>query len=503
MKHINHRLNVFLQKLPLPSHWKLWFILALLFKSIIFIYKITEPRTAQPYYSGTFACHSYDSSSYIDPIENLLAEGVYEDDYRMPGYGWVYFLLRLIFSQGNALSALVLLQLLLSVISVYVLALLAHHVFKHICYFYLTFFLYLISSYVSLYDYVLLTESFCTSSIIFSVYFLITGYNEKGKLLISGSFLTWAIFLRPIVFPILLIFVVYVFITNRKDNPGLTYKWSRSFVFMIPFLIFDGMWLIRNYCKYEVIAPLTRSIYYSKIEQSFEAPLFHFMNAFGGSIVHWEPGAEITFFVPLSTSIKKKIEVILPSYIYTSKFNYDSLLIVKREIRELRNDSIPEKEKKALTQKVKLQLDSYTASIRQEKPFLYYVSSRFKVFKRFFIHSGTYNLFIKASYELGKAELVVKVFYSLFYLFVLVSGFAGNIWLFIKGFKNVTYQLLMVTGLYFALVFPFVFKLDEYRYFVVGYPFFILASVYTLINGYQFISKKIHNVSDINYTSHL
>ncbi|HSH66780.1 MAG TPA: hypothetical protein VLB84_13540, partial [Bacteroidia bacterium] len=88
------------------------------------------------------------------------------------------------------------------------------------------------------------------------------------------------------------------------------------------------------------------------------------------------------------------------------------------------------------------------------------------------------------------ARAAAKLFYSAFYLFVVLFGFGGIIWMLKNGFKEMNYLLLIVTGLYFVLVFPFIFKLDEYRYFVIGYPFFIIASVYTLVNGYQLIYKK-------------
>lgn len=491
MKNINHNLKGFLQKLPVSSNWKFWLILSLLIKSGIFLYKISEPSFESESYDGTFASSGGDTKSYIDPIENLLAQGSYYDDYRMPGYGWIYYLLRLVFSQSHALNALVLIQLFLSALSVYVLALLSYRVFKQPIYFYLSFFLYVISTYVSLYDYRLLTESFCTSAVLFSIYFLVTAGDKKGKLLLSGAFLTWAVFLRPVVAPVFLIFVIYVLLNGRKEKRGLqNYRWKFLLILIAPFLVIDGMWIIRNYRKYSEISPLTRTVYYPDTENTYLGPLFHFMNAFGGSIVYWNPGSDITFFIPPSDYIKTKVTVTLPSTIYTSKFNYDSLLVVRKEIQEIRNNDTSPERKRLLNQTVKLQLDSYTESIKKEKPFLYYVSSRLKVLKVFFIHSGTYNLFNKASFELNKLEFAVKLFYSAFYLFVVLFGFGGIIWMLKNGFKEMNYLLLIVTGLYFVLVFPFIFKLDEYRYFVIGYPFFIIASVYTLVNGYQLIYKK-------------
>ena len=484
---LSYRIEKLTAKFPSPSNWKFWVVLALLIKAGIFTFKILEPGPQELHYPGTFASFAGDSPSYIDPIEHLLANGSYADDYRMPGYGWIYYLIRLLFSQAAALNVLVLLQLVLSAVSVYALALIAYCVFRHLSYFYLSFFIYLISTYASLFDFKLLTESFCTSSIIFSTYFLLTGSEKKSKLFFSGLFLTWAIFLKPVLAPVLIIFSSYLFLKNKIDKRYFA-GWGKVFIFVIPFIILDGIWIIRNYKNYSKILPLTKTVYYPSLEESYMSSLFRFMNAFGGSIVYWEPGNDITFFYPASQAMKT--ETTLPATIYTSKFNLDSLRIIKNEIQEVENEQLPAEKREILNQKIKYQLDSYTASIKEEHPFLYHVSSRFRVAKKFFIHSGTYNLFNKASFELSSMEFLVKLFYSVLYLFVILFGFTGNLFMLIKEFKKTDYCLLVITGLYFALVFPFALKLDEYRYFVIAYPFFVLASTYAMVKGYGFIFKK-------------
>src|SRR4051812_36913338 len=270
MKGINHKIQQLIKKLPLPSNWKFWLALALLVKTIFFIFKILEPGESYNYYPQVFALGGGDSNSYIQPIENLLTNGSYYDDYRMPGYGWLYFVLRLMLPMTGALNMMVIIQLILSAISVYVLALIARKIFQRDSCFYVCFFLYLISTFVSLYDYQLLTESFCTSALIFSTYFLLTANEAKGKLLLSGLFLTWSIFLRPVMAPILLIFGIYFFfkIERKKTGPSSS-QWSKLFVFMIPLILIDGSWVLRNYCKYKEVIPLTRSVFYPGFEKTY------------------------------------------------------------------------------------------------------------------------------------------------------------------------------------------------------------------------------------------
>lgn len=490
MKKIKAKILSLIEKLPSPSNWKFWVGLALIVKTAFFIYLIGEKSTINEHYLGTFALDGGDSISYIDPIENLLANGEYYDDYRMPGYGWLYFLLRLLMPLSIALNTTVILQLILSSLSVYVLALSSIKLFKHNYYFYTTFTLYGISTYVSLFETSLLTESFCTSTLIFSFFFLLNESKNKYSLFLSGLFLTWSFFLKPALAPLIILFAAYVLFNVSSPFKINKLNWKKMLFFLIPFLLIDGAWVIRNYNKYERIIPLTKSVYYEGYNEGFELELFKFMQAFGGSIVHWNPGSEITFFKPAPSHIKRKIEVTFPENIYTSKFNYDSLLTLQKQTQKFQNDETSIEQKEILLNQIRSRLDTYTLSIKQEKPFLYYVSSRFKIMKTFFLHSGTYNLFSKPSFELTKIEFLVKIFYSLLYLFVIVFGILGSFRMIIRKKINLTFLLISFTALYISLVFPIMLKLDEFRYLVPGYPFLLLSSIYMLHKTITIFNKK-------------
>ncbi|MBL7922963.1 MAG: hypothetical protein JNL88_02065 [Bacteroidia bacterium] len=479
------------QKLPSPLSYKFWLLLAFCIKALFFILKLTLACAPPQHYQAALVGYDGgDASSYIEPIENYIANGVYFDDYRMPGYGALYYLLRLFLVQEWALNALIILQVLLSAVSVYVLGLVALKTFRKQVMFYLVFFLYGISTYVSIYDIALLTESLCVSSLIFSVFFLLSA--GKRDLFISGFFLTWCVFLKPAMFPLFILFAGYLLVKDRKITWNiLQYNWSRVFIFLLCFATLDGIWILRNYEKYDRIIPLTKSRYYTEFETSFMKPLFVFMNSFGGSIVFWEPGSEITFFLPLGDFVKKKVDVELPQEIYTSTFNRDSLLRIKEMIRLSVSDTISDFRKAEIEKELSSRLTLYANSIREERPYLYYIGSRIRVMKSFFVHSGTYNLFLKASFELNKAELLIKIFYSLLYVFVILFGFAGSLLLLFKGMRKPEYFLMAGIALYVALAFPLILKLDEYRYLVPGYPFLLLASAYLTLGFYAYFSPVI------------
>lgn len=486
-------LTTILTKLPTNRNWIFWIVIILFIKSYFFLYKVSieESNFSNIHYTETFAREGGDTLSYFEPIESVLTNGNYFEDFRMPGYGWLYWILRLFLSVAISLNTLVIIQLILSVISVYILAKISYLIFKKESYFYLTIVLYAISTFVSLYDHVLLTESFCTSSLIFSLYFLLKSKQSANYLLLAGLFLTWCIFLKPVMAPLLIWFALYILIKDGKIRLSISkYNWKQVLLFLIPFIMIDGAWIFRNYGLYKRIIPLTKSIYYTGIEGSYLGSLFQFMNSYGGSIVNWEPGSDISFFLPTPDYIKKKIKVTPPSYIYTSKFNYDSLVVVKELISNIVNPKISKDKKRKNEIEVITKLNVYTKSIKDEKPFLFYVLSRVKVLKTFFVHSGTYNLFLKASFELNTLEWLFKVFYSLLYAIVIIGGCIGSFYLIIKGFKNIDYILISSIGIYIALVFPVLLKMDEFRYFVPGYPLFLLGCVYILISVSTKIIKK-------------
>lgn len=112
-----------MRKITLPSSdkFRIWIGIALLVKILFLVLKISDAPHNVRY--DCFGSDDGDAASYIEPIENLLLKGEYYDDYRMPGYGWLYFIFRLFANQSISLNLLIIFQVILSAVSVYVLAL--------------------------------------------------------------------------------------------------------------------------------------------------------------------------------------------------------------------------------------------------------------------------------------------------------------------------------------------------------------------------------------------
>ncbi|HWY97510.1 MAG TPA: hypothetical protein VNY36_00375, partial [Bacteroidia bacterium] len=120
-----------------PEKWTFWILAAFCARLLFFFLQI------HIYHGGSiWAVIHDDTNSYLLPIENLINKGSYTPDFRMPGYGIIYLPLLLFFKKTMACNILILVQLLFSTISVYLLALITQRLFKHNAFFYVTFYLF-------------------------------------------------------------------------------------------------------------------------------------------------------------------------------------------------------------------------------------------------------------------------------------------------------------------------------------------------------------------------
>jgi len=219
---------------------------------------------------GSEKLYSYfikdDYAYFFDPVDNFLKTGTFSYfnnipfTGRMPGYSIVYLLFRFIFSKQIAAYCVVGTQFLLSSVSVYILALTSYKIFNSKRVFYVTFCLYILAVFPGFFDLIIVPESFSVSSLIFTFYFLVCYLKEGYKtkyLILSGAFLTWTIFLREytglliIIFPIVLCINEY-FILKRGTLKAI----KVVFLFCLPFIAADSLWVTRNYIDTGKFIPL-------------------------------------------------------------------------------------------------------------------------------------------------------------------------------------------------------------------------------------------------------
>lgn len=482
--------------LRISNKW-FWLGLAFVIKLFFFLYFLHQyDKSLFDFNSQVIGQSTGDTWTYLNPIDNFLCNGEYAPDFRMPGYGAIYLFFRFFFNPLLASNLLIVLQLLLASVSVYCLALTAQYIFKSEKYFFITFLIYLFSSYPSYFDVLLVTESFSISSLIFNIYFLIQ-YQQTRKsqwLFVSGFLLCWCIFLRPVFFPLLILQLFYLFFFFSKVRIfAFRKKLLLLLLFMLPFICAESVWVASNYSHHKRFIFLTQSINYPWADKDFVA-VRDFVSAWGGD-AYYEPNAEIFWFeyhrelFNLSTEDIQKIK--FPQYIYMTKFNYDSLVAVKNYIKLSHDTTLSVNQRNFYQLKVTDKLNQYSQLIKNENPAVYYLYAPVKMLGRFIFQSGSHFWFFRPFSTLNIFEKYIKLFYSMLYWTIIILGSAGCFAIIIKHVRDFNLKFVITfIPLYFILVHPIFLRLPEERYIIPAYPFLTVIAVYVSIYFYQNLIKK-------------
>lgn len=457
-----------------------WIAFALVARTIYYLLELhynVFSRTA-----GVWGIPWGDTVTYFTPFENLLHYGHYMPNFRMPGYGFIYFLLILVFSKTAAYNIILVMQLVLSGIAVYALALTARLAFKNDFIFYITFYIFALNSFTSVSDISLLTESFTTSVLIFSVYYFIAYFNtlKKRHLLLSGIFLTWVFFLRPIFAPLFLVFIILLAIFHLKKSKHLA---GIIFLFLLPGAITEGGWVTVNYIQYHKFMPLTKELYYPEIANSYLNPIWNLERYWG--IDEWRGGWLTS---PDSSDISKE-PVPFPKYIYTSKCNEDSLralkIFIKKSIIPVplkRHVSVIAVDSMSAANLTTLQntCNRYIQALKTEKPFVYWIRSRWALTK----------IFLMVSMYTTFTAPVIGDFCTVLYYICIVLGFAGMLLIVQCFFKLSPYLIFAAIPLYTIFIHATVLRLQSNRYLVPAYPYMLICAAYAIYWLYCKIYKK-------------
>jgi hypothetical protein len=331
----------------------------------------------------------------------------------------------------------------------------------------------------------------------------------------SGLFLTWAFFLRPVFASILFLYGLIFLIYSIKNKKHFI---KPLFIYSLTFLIVDGAWIARNFSVYHKFIPLARYVHYPYVGDSYMEHTLEFVQSWGGATDLPDPHSAISWFggilFPGEPDVKKYQYDSIPDYIYTSKFNKDSLYLLRSKVKAFMAMQKPAVDSfykstdsnwfkafailysplkpispaaAALQNNIDEQFDRYKISIKDEKPFLYHVQSRIVLLKKFlFENNGQY---FKRGQIPGIGKFMVS-FYYFYYLFLLFFGMAGIILLSWKGLKsNALLLLLCVIPGYDIIIHPLVVKLADNRYILPVWPFVIACAAYTVIEIYKRIAK--------------
>lgn len=477
------QITIFSNKKPI-----LYILIIFIFKTILGTYFSQQGSEV----SGFFVIPQMagDTFSYYGALENLISTGKYEPFYRMPGVGLPYFVFRLFFSIQSSYILVIYFHIFLDSIATYMLARLIFKLSKSHFGFYLSLLLLTFNTYYSIFNIFLLSESIATSTLIITICLFYKSIENKISLplvFVCGLFCTWCIFCRPIYLIVLLLIFIFYLYCSIRQNYKIVKTIKVLFVFLIPFLILDSLWVMKGFKYNKNIIPLEHNRYLlNEKSQKLEAynfpkwkmSLVQFVQAFGGDIVDWNPDSEISWFNTIPDfKLKGKLDK-LPNYAYCKYYNEDSLQEIKNYIQLIKSTT-DQKLKDSLSNETYLKLSRYTNAYKNEKKAMYYLGSRILILKKFIVLNPTYNLYQKPFSELRIFEKAIKLFYYFIYYFYCL-GFIIFLFmlLFLKNLR-IFVPIVFIT-LYGILIYP-ILKLCEYRYIVPVFPFVIVLSVLPII----------------------
>lgn len=446
---------------------------------------------------------SYDFSESGKPI----GKGSYFR--RVPGYPLLYFVFVSILGYDWGLTALIIFQHLLFVISIYC--------FYQILDFleldsgpknFLTF-LYVVLPYFYSYCFYTLTESISPHLFIFYVYFLLKANKRtKHKTLnygLASFFLGYAVLTRPYMG---LSGILILYFLN-KDFPVINNL--KNIRYHIITLSVAGLmvltWTVRNYIVAGEIVPLEKAYHPESLDR--EKPEFASLWNF---VKCWEPdgGKMNEIHLDMFYSAVQRGDT---SYVYREKFlatipNYITQIISRQEINQALiayqtlllsqkpyyDQNIPMPSEYTPEQlRVASIFDNFVSRFKKAYPFKHYILNPLKQLKLIVLHSNTSHIyFFQEPFRHIQILNFVRYGLVLFHILLYVIMFL-NLWWIRTNFKEVL--ITSVTPLLLVLFFMFIFQAVEQRYMLPFLPALFLGLGFFL-NKIVILLKKYKNYAN-------
>ncbi len=468
------------------SYYIKWLLIILGVKLMMFVYFTVQfnRHARESQIHSVIAVAMGDTRNYYEPAEIFAHQGFYPSMCRMPGLLPVYVPFSFLFGQETAFVCVVVVQFLLSVLSVLLLAIIATRIFPYKYVFEGTALLYALSSFVSIWDHTLMSDSLATSSLIFSVYSL-TSFIKEGKrkqLLLAGVWFTWSVFMRQIAVALLPVFFAMI-IFGRKENWKIHFK--NIVTISLPVVIAIGMWTYRNYKLEHVFVPFIKPVAdcYHTYSPQFLA-VNELLIAWGEDIQYWIPNTPAHWF----NAAKPQTQSLAFASSKTSSIcPVDSIIQLQNDYVTFKT-SYDVEEKRMAGERVLNNSKLYKSTYIKENTLDYYLLNRLVMFKRFVFPDRLDNMPGPAFQEMN---FIQKVFKMGYYLLLLLVGFFGVIYSFfllIKrrwlqlSFAAIPWAFIILLAMYFGFI--------EQRYLVPVYPFFLVMMVAMLFEVAGVIARR-------------
>jgi len=428
-----------------------------------------------------FGMLANDYGYFINAAENFYQTGnySYRDDLpfagRMPGYAVFYLLFRLFLSQEGANLMMIVAQAILGGLGVYALSRAAEIFYKSESAFWITFALGMLYPVSAFFDYKTITEGLATSSLCFSLYFLVSGMDRKRAwlLVLAGLFLTWSFFLRPymgVLIPLMALYVLW-------NYPGkFPLKLSRGVIFLLPFIVLLGAWNIRNYQQFGkvVIMQTGGEESYGKIYSKSWVKVRALVTLWGGEAAYYEPNSEAHWF-RLDTSDGP---LNAPAHIYDyGCFSENDLRELKREYQQFHYS---EEFDSTLNMQVANRAAAYIQCFKERRSTTDKIQHVWRFVRNAVFRSGSGYVAPLSNNLVDKA---VRLFLMGGYYFILVMAV-------LAAFIRPRYSIFLIAPLIQFLGLLYISSTIEHRYFLTTLPFMMMGATGGIIGVYQWLQRR-------------
>ncbi|MEZ4937847.1 MAG: glycosyltransferase family 39 protein [Crocinitomicaceae bacterium] len=420
-----------------------------------------------------------DTFSYYEPMKSFLDGQGSLDACRMPAFVPLYAIPYYIFGESVANNFIIFCQFILSILSVYILGLIALKLTKNQWIAKLSILIYAISTFTSQYDLFGIADSLSISTLIIGVYcyFKFEENDDLKWILASGVFFTWSVFFRQIAivaYGLIGFYLTVKYIKNKEFIPKL----KRLAFFGFPLIVGLGIWTFYNKQVNNRFIPLVKPIsecYSSYPEHHFE--LNKLPVAWGGISTPWNGEAE--WFI--NPKMKKKDFPF--NNVFTEEYNLDSLELLRQTHFATFDKERPQSERDSLAQIVSEKASLYVQSYKENYPLNYWLINRVVLFKKFLFPKYLDKLPLPPKNEMNLIEKGIKVFYILLLWFV---HFFGLIGMFNRKYFSI--PLLLISGGIISFL-TFYLGWTEQRYLGPVYPFMIIYASIGIYSIVQLVKK--------------
>jgi hypothetical protein len=470
--------------------------LVLLISKIIIFFWFSSYLTSN--FEGSWIPIPSDDEGYLSCVDNCIERGIWYYDHlkmeapRVPGQSLSYALFRSFISKAHAINLLILFQIVVYSVAFTLFSKVLSLAIKKDYVFWLSIIVFSIDFQHSVWNhYVTLAESLGNSNFVLSLsffYLFIRKENTK-YLLLSGAFASFCFFFKVTNFVLLGVLGSWLIYYLFKNKTKFKFIFKYALIFSFPFILLESIWVIRNYNATSKIIPLQQikgfPIAVSPNTLSPMGECVSFIKAFGGNWVRWNLKSEMAWFNTKDYNqkngftVNQNINEVFPEWIFTEKLDSKHLQFAKTTWHKSQNKGIIELERKELERKAATIFSDFKNNIIHNHPFRYYVSSRFRCFKDFFAHSGTYY-FPYSFNDSSFIEKTLKLSQSILYWTIIILGFLGMIF---SSFKKSTPLVLKISAILFfnfVILYCGIFRTNELRYNSTMYILLMVFSIYSI-----------------------